>query len=172
MVKQFLSLIRLLHLILSVSTEFLKSFCSNSFKKMWFFCCLCYWWSTASHPYVAVGNTIHFRILSLVSILCPFHIDAIFYNFDVAIASLLLSSGELFLFASILAPRYSKLLTLSIHFPSSLITASFLHLSVSMILVFLTFRCSPFCSRVLLQTLWDSQALLLLWQGVQCHLRT
>jgi len=100
----------------------------------------------ASHPYVAVGNTVLFRIRTLVFAHCPFQILSIFFSLDVAIASLLLISGVVFPSACILAPRYSKLSTLSISSPSILTTASSLHLSVSMILVFLTFRYSPFCS--------------------------
>ena len=152
MVKQFISLIRLLHLILSVSTEFLKSFCSNSFQKTWSFCCLCYWWSTPRIRMLQYGNTIHFRILILVSILCPF------FNFDVAIASLLLISGEL---SPILAPRYSKLLTLSISSPSSLITVSFCICLCPWFWSSWHSDAVLFVRCVLLQTSWDSQALLL-----------
>ena len=72
----------------------------------------------ASHPYKAVGNTTVSRTLSFVFLHCPFQIEIIFVNRVVAIASLLLISGVLFPFASILAPRYSKLLTLSISSPS------------------------------------------------------
>ena len=72
----------------------------------------------ASHLYVAVGKTVLFKIRILVSMHCPFQIFVIFSNLDVAIASLLLISGVVFLFDSILAPRYSKLLTLSISSPS------------------------------------------------------
>ena len=64
----------------------------------------------ASHPYKAVGNTTVSRTLSFIFFLhCPFQIEIIFVNRVVAIASLLLISGVLFPFASILAPRYSKL---------------------------------------------------------------
>ena len=77
---------------------------------------------------------------------CPLQIFVIFFNLNVAIASLLLISGVVFPFASILAPRYSKLLTLSISSPSIFTMASSLHLSVSMILVFLTLRFRPFNS--------------------------
>ena len=85
----------------------------------------------ASHPYKAVGNTTFSRTLSFVFLHCPFQIEIIFVNRVVAIASLLLISGVLFPFASILAPRYSKLLTLSISSPSIAILASFLHLSMA-----------------------------------------
>ena len=64
----------------------------------------------ASHPYKAIGNTTVSRTLSFFFFLhCPFKIEIIFVRV-VAIASLLLISGALFPFASILAPRYSKLL--------------------------------------------------------------
>ena len=73
----------------------------------------------ASHPYKAVGNTTVSRTLSFVFLHCPFQIEIIFVNRVVAIASLLLISGVLFPFASILAPRYSKLLTPEIYFIKS-----------------------------------------------------
>ena len=63
--------------------------------------------------------------LSFVFLHCPFQIEIIFVNRVVAIASLLLTSGVLFPFTSILAPRYSKLLTLSISSPLIAILASF-----------------------------------------------
>ena len=87
-----------------------------------------------------------FRTLIFVSTHCPFQTVAILFNFAVAIANLLLISGVVFPFACILAPRYSKLLTLSISSLSIFITASSLHLSVLMIWVFLTFRNNPLCS--------------------------
>ena len=62
--------------------------------------------------------------LCFVFLHCPFQIEIIFVNRLVAIASLLLISGVFFPFASILAPRYSKLLTLSISSPSIAILAS------------------------------------------------
>ena len=85
----------------------------------------------ASHPYKAVGNTTVSRTLSFVFLHCPFQIEIIYVNRVVAIASLLLISGVFFPFASILAPRYSKLLTLSISSLSIAILASFLHLRPS-----------------------------------------
>ena len=71
---------------------------------------------------------------------CPFQTFAILFSFVVAIANHLLISGFVFPFACILAPRYSKLLTLSISSLSIFITASSLHLPVLMILVYLTCR--------------------------------
>ena len=94
----------------------------------------------ALHPYKAVGNTTASRTLSFVFLHCPFQIEIIFVNRVVAIASLLLISGVLFPFASILSPRYSKLLTLSIYSPSIAILASFLHLPMSIIFVFFILR--------------------------------
>ena len=68
-----------------------------------------------------------FRTLILVSTHCPFQTFAILFSFVVAIANLLLISGLVFPFACNLAPRYSKLLTLSISSLSIFITASSLH---------------------------------------------
>ena len=59
----------------------------------------------ASHPYKAVGNTTVSRTLGFVFLHWPFQIEIIFVNRVVAIGSLLLNSGVLFPFASILAPR-------------------------------------------------------------------
>ena len=100
----------------------------------------------ASHPYKAVGNTTVSRTLSFVLLHCPFQIEIIFVNCVVATASLLLISGVLFPFASILAPRYSKLLALSISSQSIAILASFLHLSMSISFVFFILRNRPFSS--------------------------
>ena len=55
----------------------------------------------ASQPYDTVGNTIHLKILSLVHILCPFQMLAIFLNLDPATASLLLISGVDFAFSNL-----------------------------------------------------------------------
>ena len=84
--------------------------------------------------------------LSVFFLHCPFQMEIIFVNRVVAIASLLLISGVLFPFASILAPRYSKLRTLSISSPSIAILASFLHLSMPIIFVFFILRNIPFSS--------------------------
>ena len=94
----------------------------------------------------SVGKTILFRTLIFVSTRFPFQLFAILFSSADAIANFLLISGVVFPFACILAPRYLKLLTLSISSLSIFITAYSLHLSVLMILVFLTFRNNHFCS--------------------------
>ena len=100
----------------------------------------------ASHPYKAVGNTTVSRTLSFVFLHCPFQIEIIFVNRVVAIASLLLISGVLFPFASILAPRYSKLLTLSISSPLIAILASFFTFVNVHYFCFLYIKNRPFSS--------------------------
>ena len=100
----------------------------------------------ASHPYKAVGNTTVSRTLSFVFLHCPFQIEIIFVNRVVAIASLLLISGVLFPFASILAPRYSILLTLSLFLLHRCYSSLFLHLSMSIIFVSFILRNRPFSS--------------------------
>ena len=90
-------------------------------------CCL---WSMLHTHTRQLGIPLSLGLSVLFFLHCPFQIEIIFVNMVVAIASLLLISGVLFPFASTLAPRYSKLLTLSISSPSIAILASFLHLSM------------------------------------------
>ena len=85
-------------------------------------CCL---WSMFHTHTRQLGIPLSLGLSVLFFLHCPFQIEIIFVNRVVAIASLLLISGVLFPFASILAPRYSKLLTLSISSPSIAILASF-----------------------------------------------
>ena len=99
------------------------------------------------HPYIAVENMVLLRILTFVSLPCHFQILAILLSFVLAMASLRLISDVGCLFASILAPRYSKLSILSIYFFINFYHCLFFTfvLYPSFCFIF-TFRCNSFLS--------------------------
>ena len=112
--------------LLFPSRIFSRFFYNISFQKMLSFLHLRSLWSML-HTHtrqlgipLSLGLSVFFFFLD-----CPFQIEIIFVNRVVAIASVLLISGVLFPFASIIVPRYSKLLTLSISSPSIAILASY-----------------------------------------------
>ena len=124
------------HSSLFLSMVFCVLFYRISFQKLLFFAsrsfmvhastCCCSWKNGAAQSSNFCILTLSFPDTSHLVYLCCCN------SFDIR-----LTSGVVFPFAAILVPRYSKLLTLSITFPSIPITASLSYLSMSTTLNFL-----------------------------------